>query len=134
MVVACAPPVAAWSAPSFLAPRPLVEGAAEGAESAHLPPNVLRSIVTYLVQGEAPGSGSVLINMLAMCGVCSEWRAVARELNPGTCLGFDGLDNAFPSQPSIQRFRRLSAAAKEDVFLAAARLFVGASPCRTQGE
>lgn len=117
-----APPEAtAWAAPTFLTP-PIDSTNAE-AESVHLPQIALRSIATYLVQSEAPGS--VLINLLAMCGVCSEWRNVARELNPGTCLGFDGLDNAFPSQSSIQRFRRLTPTAKEEVFLAAARLFFG---------
>lgn len=94
-----------------------------------LPQNVLRSIANNMIQGEQPGN--ILLNMLSMAGVCTAWRCVAKELNPGVCLGFDGQDTAFSSQPvmpqapSAQRLRRLSASVKESIFLAAARLFTG---------
>jgi hypothetical protein len=62
---------------------------------------------------------------MAMCGTCRPWRNAVQELEPGTCLSFDGFDNVFSQQPMVQRFRKLSASSKEEVFVAAAKLFSG---------
>ncbi|EFJ39893.1 hypothetical protein VOLCADRAFT_100415 [Volvox carteri f. nagariensis] len=94
-----------------------------GQQDAHLPDAAVRSIATYLVQNEPPGHA--LVHLLAFCGVCKQWRAVAREVNPGVCIGFDVLENTFCNQSSIQRFRRLNMVQKEEVFYAAAGLLVG---------
>ncbi|KAG1666522.1 hypothetical protein FOA52_014419 [Chlamydomonas sp. UWO 241] len=56
-----------------------------------------------------------------MCGTCSQWRSVASELDG--CLSFDGFDNVFSNQPMVQRFRKLTATRKEEVFASAAKLF-----------
>ena len=96
------------------------------AELVHLPDAVVKHVATYLVlNNEAPGNA--LLNLLAMCGVCKQWRDVAREVNAGTCLYFDGLDNNF-HHSSVQRFRKLSAVRKEEVFTQAACLLVGGYP------
>lgn len=118
----------AWVTPAFLSPTDDAHGI-EQRFAPDLPQNVLRSIASNLTIGEQPGN--VLLNMLSMAGVCTAWRRVARDLNSGVCLGFDGQDTAFSSQPmmpqapSAQRLRRLNATVKESVFLAAARLFTG---------
>ncbi|GIL55327.1 hypothetical protein Vafri_10881 [Volvox africanus] len=103
-----------------------------GQQEVHLPDAAVRSIATYLVQNEPPGHA--LVHLLAFCGVCRQWRAVAREVNPGVCIGFDVLENTFCSQSSIQRFRRLSMVQKEEVFYAAARLLIGYTEVSFFGE
>lgn len=103
-----------------------------GEEAVHLPDDVVKQISIYLIQNEPPGS--VLLHLLSMCGVCKQWRLVAREINSGVCLGFDGLDNTFSGVVTVQRFRRLNAAQKEDTFVAAAKLFTGHRDVLCSGE
>jgi hypothetical protein len=116
------------------------EGSPEEPEGAHLPAGVVRNIAGFLVHESAN-----LLNLLAMAGVCKSWRAVARELSGAVSLGYEGFDNAFStsfsSQSSVQRFRKLAAKQKEQVFVAAARFFTGkaaggggsSSQCRAGG-
>lgn len=85
----------------------------------HLPDACVRSIAAFLLAGEPPGHA--LIHLLAFAGTCRQWRAVAREVSAGVCIGYDVLDNTFCSLPSIQKFRRLSPTQKEEV----RRVFVG---------
>lgn len=113
-----------WQTPSFLEPAPQRSDGDAEPEAPCLPRAVLRTIMNYLVQGEA--GGSVLLHLLSFCGVCCEWRAVGREVPAGIALGFESMENTYPTQASIQRFRRLSADKRESVFLAAAKLFTGA--------
>ncbi|PNH00829.1 hypothetical protein TSOC_013322 [Tetrabaena socialis] len=98
----------------------------------HLPDAAVRSIATYLLQGEPPGHA--LVHLLAFCGVCRQWRSVAHEVNPGICIGFDVLENTFCSMSSIQRFRRLNLMQKEVLFHAAAQLLSGYTEVSFAGE
>ncbi|GFR45980.1 hypothetical protein Agub_g7452 [Astrephomene gubernaculifera] len=104
-----------------------------GQHDVHLPDEVVRKISTCLVQNETPGHA--LVHILAFCGVCRQWRSVGHELNPGVCIGFDVLENTFSNnQPSIQRFRRLTTAQKEEVFFSAAKLLTGYTEVAFSGE
>lgn len=96
-----------------------------GPQETHLPDVAVRSIAAYLLQNEPPGHA--LVHLLAFCGVCRQWRSVAREVNPGVCIGFDVLENTFCNRSTIQRFRRLNMAQKEEVFYAVAKLLTGMS-------
>eukprot|EP00798_Chlamydomonas_sp_ICE-L_P027194 gene27194-2441_t len=98
-------------------------------EAPHLPEGVLRSIAQCL-----SGESSSILSLLAMCGVCRHWRNVVQELSPNTTLSFDGFDNTFYSQTAVQKFKKQSPAAKEDVFWHAAKLFSGYTDVMCNGE
>mmetsp|Transcript_14077 Transcript_14077/g.30515 ORF Transcript_14077/g.30515 Transcript_14077/m.30515 type:complete len:466 (+) Transcript_14077:51-1448(+) len=99
------------------------------ADDVHLPDGVVRNIASYLVN-----ESSSLLSLLAMCGTCRQWRSVAQELNNGVCLSYDGFDNVFSNQPAVQRFRKLSATQKEEVFASAAKLFTGYTEANFSGD
>lgn len=92
-------------------------------EARHLPDGVVRNIAAYLVSADAQ---TAFLSLLSLCGTCAQWRAVCSELPSQTpSLAFDSYDNFYTSRPLVQRFRKLSPAAKAEVFEAAATLFSG---------
>lgn len=78
-----------------------------------------------MVDREAPGNR--LLYLLGMCGVCRQWRALAREVPFGLPIAFDGLDNALSAQATLHRFRKQPKQLKQRVFLSASKLLTGAS-------
>lgn len=95
-------------------------------EARHLPDGVVRNIAAYLVSADAQ---TAFLSLLSLCGTCAQWRAVCSELPSQTpSLAFDSYDNFYTSRPLVQRFRKLSPAAKAEVFEAAASLFSGRGP------
>lgn len=94
-------------------------------EAAFLPGPVIRQIAARLVQGESPGNA--VLYLLAMSGVCKHWRTFASEVSEDTRLAFDGLDNPMmiPGQSILTKFRKLSSAAKAQVYAGAAKLLRG---------
>lgn len=90
-------------------------------DETYLPSCVIR-MVAELVASE---TNAAMLSLLAMCGTCKQWRGVASELNGNASLAFDGFDNVFSTQTSVQKFRKLPSAEKEKVFAAAALLFTG---------
>ena len=109
---------------SFTGIRDLISGFEElelaPLESLHLPEGVVRHIASFLMN-----ETSSLLTLLAMCGVSRHWRSAGSELATDAKLSFDGYDQVFIAQPMVQRFRKLSPAAKEEVFASAAKLFRG---------
>ena len=100
----------------------------EEPEARHLPDGVVRKISSYLVTGVPSTSkdGDALLSLLAMCGVSRHWRSAAQELEADVGLSYSGYESVFSSIPMVQRFKKLSPAAKEEVFASAAKLFSGA--------
>jgi hypothetical protein len=70
-------------------------------------------------------TGVALLHLVTMAGVCKQWRAIAAEMPAGTAMAFDCFESAFPHQPGVARFRKLTAAQKETIFVGAAKLFHG---------
>ncbi len=101
-------------------PEPAVE---EQEVGPYLPDECVKLIQAHLVAGES--LGAALLHLLNMAAVCRQWRHLASELAPGAAIAFDCFENAFPSQPGVQRFRKLNSAHKEQVFAGAARLLTG---------
>lgn len=101
----------------------------EEEEGIYLPEGCLRSVAAYVANEPAS-----LLSLLAMCGTCRQWRGVARDLDEGSLLAYDGFDNVFSDQPMVQRFRKLTSAAKEKVFASAAKLFSGYSAASCSGD
>jgi len=101
----------------------------EVVEAQHLPDGVVELIVKQLSTSEP----SSLLTLLALCGTCRQWRHVARSLSRDVHVTFCG-DFAFTPQPLLQRFRRLTPAAKEVVFASAARLFTGYGQVTLSGD
>lgn len=79
-------------------------------ESVYLPSCVVRTVAELVANEPA-----ALLSLLAMCGTCKQWRGVASELNGNSSLAFDGFDNVFSTQTSVQKFRKLPSAEKEKV-------------------
>jgi hypothetical protein len=93
-------------------------------ELGHLPDAVVRSIASFLIQNESPGN--TVLQLLAMAGVCKQWRALAREVPSDAPIAFDGLDNATATgRATMYKFRKCGSRVKQEVFQGAARLFTG---------
>lgn len=90
---------------------------------AFLPDHCIKLVQAQLIAGEAPGVA--LLHLLSMASVCKQWRTLASEISSSTAIAFDGFENMFSNQPSVQKFRRLSSQQKEQVFYGAARLLTG---------
>lgn len=103
----------------------------ESSSGAYLPSEVLRVVQGHLIAGEP--LGIALLNLLSMASVCRQWRSIAAELATGSSIAFDCFDNAFPSQPSVQRFRKMTTVQKEVVFRGAAKLMTGAGSVCARG-
>lgn len=92
-------------------------------QGSFLPDHCVKLVQAQLISGELPGVA--LLNLLSMASVCKQWRSLAAELAPGSAISFDGFDNLFSGQTSVQKFRRLTSQQKEQVFYGAARLLTG---------
>lgn len=106
---------------------------AEDEPELHLPDGVVRILADHVV-AQLAASSSSLFPLLSMCGTCRQWRSVVRELNSGSLLAYDGLDNVYSQPPNLTRFRKLPPAAKAEVFEAAASLFSGYTEVSFSGD
>lgn len=103
----------------------------------HLPDAVIKNVADRLVQ--QPDSQAVLVSLMSMCGVCKQWRDVARHLEEGV-LHFDALRACGrnrvgrPLTPAELTFRKSSTAAKKAFFQSAARLLTGYTEVVLAGE
>lgn len=93
-----------------------------------LPDAVIKEVAGHLLDGE--DQRAALVSLMSACGVCRQWRDVARRLEPGT-LRFDSLKTCGRKElgraltDSERRFRGSSAQAKEALFQSAAQLLEG---------
>ncbi|GFH11576.1 predicted protein, partial [Haematococcus lacustris] len=97
-----------------------------------LPDQCIKLVQGQLIANEAPGVA--LLHLLSMASVCKQWRQLASELASGTAIAFDGFDNKFSCQLSVQKFRRLQPAQKEQVFHGAAKLLTGYTDVLLSGD
>ena len=103
----------------------------------HLPDAVVKNVADQLVQ--QPDSQAVLVSLMSMCGVCQQWRDVARHLEEGA-LHFDALQSCGrnrvgrPLTPAELKFRKSSTPAKKAFFQSAARLLTGYTEVVLAGE
>ena len=94
----------------------------------YLPDNVVSCCVSHLLDGE--DKKAALVSLMSACGVCQQWRDVARRLEPGV-LRFDSLKSCGRKElgraltEAERRFRGSSALAKEAMFQSAAQLLHG---------
>lgn len=94
----------------------------------HLPDAVVKEVAGHLLEGE--DKKAALVSLMSACGVCRQWRDVARRLEPGT-LRFDSLKTCGRKElgraltESERRFRSSSVQAKEALFQSAAQLLQG---------
>ncbi|CAL5219983.1 g1921 [Coccomyxa viridis] len=89
-----------------------------------LPDAVVKEITGHLFDGES--EQSAVLSLMSACGVCRQWRDVARRLDSGI-LRFDSLKNrkGRALTDSEKRFKNSSAQAKEALFQSAAQLLQG---------
>ncbi|KAK9816947.1 hypothetical protein WJX72_007280 [[Myrmecia] bisecta] len=86
----------------------------------HWPDVVIKNIATHLSKGP---ERTALLHLVAMCGVSSHWRSVARHLDTDTTLRFDSLDSFAASlSPLESKFRRAGSAANWPVLSRLQRL------------
>jgi hypothetical protein len=104
---------------------PLV-GAPEGPAQRRppdLPSDVLKVIARQAVEPARPGNRLLLL--LAMAGVCKQWRELARDVPADLPIAFDGsADNSLMGGTPF-RFRRCALSKKEGTFIAGASLLRG---------
>jgi hypothetical protein len=113
---------AASSAPARAALPPPVPDPSRP-EAPDLPSDVLKVIARLAVEQARPGNR--LLVLLAMAGVCRQWRELAREVPSDLPIAFDGsADNSLTGGTPF-RFRRCAPAKKEGTFLAGASLLTG---------
>jgi hypothetical protein len=95
----------------------------ERPEAPDLPCDVVKVIARLAVEHARPGNR--LLVLLAMAGVCKQWRLVVRVVPSDLPIAFDGsADNSLTGGTPF-RFRRCAAAKKEGTFLAGAALLTG---------
>ena len=89
-----------------------------------LPDAVVKEITGHLFDGES--EQSAVLSLMAACGVCRQWRDVARRLDSGI-LRFDSLKSrkGRALTDSEKRFKNSTAQAKEALFQSAAQLLQG---------
>jgi len=105
-------------------------GAAPRPEAPDLPCDVVKVIARLAVEHARPGNR--LLVLLAMAGVCKQWRQVVREVPGDLPIAFDGsADNSLTGGTPF-RFRRCAAAKKEGTFFAGAALLTGEKGRRQQ--
>lgn len=92
-------------------------------EGLHLPDAVVRHIASYAAKGNTPSD--VLVTLVSLCGVSRQWRSIARDVEPGLCLGYGASENSFSTLPVSQTFKKLTPTQKEVIFRGAARLLTG---------
>ncbi len=103
----------------------------------HLPDAVINNISLQLLQ--QPDSQAAVVSLMSMCGVCQQWRDVARHLDGGV-VHFDALQTCGrnklgrPLTPTELKFRGSSVPAKKAFFQSAARLLTGYTELVLAGE
>ena len=88
-----------------------------------LPSDVLKVIARLAVEQARPGNR--LLVLLAMAGVCKQWRELVREVPADLPIAFDGSADNSLTGGTLFRFRRCAPAKKEGTFLAGAALLTG---------
>jgi hypothetical protein len=101
--------------------------------AADLPFDVLPKIARCVLQSASRQQS--VIALLAMCGVCRQWRRAVCCLEKGTHLLFDGTESQMPSGSAStyeQKFRSLPQAERARILFAAAQLLKGEIPAASR--